>query len=42
VVDGRNLTDQDIVNRYGVTDYSRIYQIRNDGRTIWLGAELTF
>lgn len=42
VAQGRNLTDQDIVNRYGVTDYSRIYQIRNDGRTLWLGAELTF
>ncbi len=42
VVEGRNLTDQDIVTRYGLTGYERVNQIRNDGRTIWMGGELTF
>lgn len=42
MVEGRNLLDQDIVDRYGVTNYGPAYQVRNNGRTIWFGAQFTF
>lgn len=41
MVEGRNLLDQDIVDQYGVTNYGPAYQVRNNGRTIWFGAQFT-
>lgn len=41
MVEGRNLLDQDITDRYGVTNYGPAYQIKNNGRTVWLGFQLT-
>ncbi len=41
LVEARNLLDQDIADRYGATDYGPAHQIRNNGRTIWLGFQLT-
>lgn len=41
MVEGRNLFDQDIIDRMGVTDYGPAYQVRNNGRTLWLGAQFT-
>jgi outer membrane receptor for ferrienterochelin and colicin len=41
VLEGRNLLDQDIVVRYAVTGYGPAYQVRNYGRTLWLGGEIT-
>jgi iron complex outermembrane receptor protein len=41
VMEGRNLLDQDIVDRYAVTGYGPAYQVRNNGRTLWLGGEIT-
>jgi iron complex outermembrane receptor protein len=42
IVQGRNLTDQNLTTRYLTTDWSKAYQVRNDGRTIWFGAEFTY
>lgn len=36
----RNLLDQDIVDRYGITGYGPAHQTRNNGRTIWVGVEV--
>jgi outer membrane receptor protein involved in Fe transport len=41
LVEGRNLLDQDIVARYAVTGYMPAYQVKNDGRTLWFGGEVT-
>lgn len=41
MVEGRNLLDQNIVDQYGVTNYQPAYQVRNNGRTIWFGAQFT-
>jgi TonB-dependent receptor len=41
MMEGRNLLDQDMVDRYAVTGYGPAYQIRNNGRTLWLGGEVT-
>jgi iron complex outermembrane receptor protein len=41
LMEGRNLLDQDIVDRYAVTGYGPAYQVRNNGRTLWLGGEVT-
>jgi hypothetical protein len=41
MVEGRNLLDQDITDRYGVTNYGPAYQVKNNGRTVWLGFQLT-
>lgn len=40
LVEGRNLLDQSIVNYYGVTGYGPAYQVRNNGRTLWVGAQV--
>jgi iron complex outermembrane receptor protein len=40
LVEGRNILDQSISDHYGVTGYGPTYQIRNDGRTLWVGAQL--
>jgi hypothetical protein len=40
-MEGRNLLDQDMVDRYAVTGYGPAYQVRNNGRTLWLGGEVT-
>ena len=39
--DMKHLLDQDIVDRYAVTGYGPAYQVRNNGRTLWLGGEIT-
>lgn len=41
LLEGRNLLDQDMVVRYAVTGYGPAYQVRNYGRTLWLGGEIT-
>jgi len=41
LVEGRNLLDQDLVDRYAVTRYGPAYQVRNNGRTLWFGGEVT-
>jgi outer membrane receptor protein involved in Fe transport len=41
LMEGRNLLDQDMVDRYAVTGYGPAYQVRNNGRTLWLGGEVT-
>jgi len=41
LIEGRNLLDQDMVDRYAVTGYRPAYQVRNNGRTLWLGGEVT-
>ncbi len=41
LVEGRNLFDQDITDRYGATDYGPAYQVRHNGRTVWLGVQMT-
>jgi len=41
LVEGRNLLDQDMVDHYAVTGYVPAYQVRNNGRTLWLGGEVT-
>jgi TonB-dependent receptor len=41
LLEGRNLLDQDMVDRYAVTGYGPAYQVRNNGRTLWLGGEVT-
>ncbi|PVM84529.1 hypothetical protein DDF62_22655 [Caulobacter radicis] len=41
LVEARNLLDQDITDRYGITDFGPAHQIRNNGRTLWLGVQLT-
>jgi iron complex outermembrane recepter protein len=40
LVEGRNILDQTIAEYYGVTGYGPAYQVRKDGRTLWLGAQL--
>ncbi len=40
MIEVRNLFDQNIVDRYGVTDYGPAYQTRNNGRTVWIGAQI--
>jgi outer membrane receptor protein involved in Fe transport len=41
LMEGRNLLDQDLVDRYAATGYGPAYQVRNNGRTLWLGGEVT-
>jgi iron complex outermembrane receptor protein len=41
MVEARNIFDQDIIDRYGVTNYNAAQQVRNNGRTIWFGAQFT-
>jgi outer membrane receptor protein involved in Fe transport len=41
LMEGRNLLDQDMVDRYAVTGYGPAYQVRNNGRTLWFGGEVT-
>ncbi|WP_343037660.1 TonB-dependent receptor [Caulobacter soli] len=41
LVEGRNLFDQDITDRYGATNYGPAYQVRHNGRTVWLGLQMT-
>jgi outer membrane receptor for ferrienterochelin and colicin len=41
LIEGQNLLDQDIVDRYAVTGYGPAYQVKNNGRTLWCGVEVT-
>ncbi len=41
VFEGRNLMDQNIVDRYGTSNYGPAYQIRHNGRTLWVGAQVS-
>ena len=38
--EGRNLLDQDIIDRHAVTGYAPAYQVKNNGCTLWLGGEV--
>jgi TonB-dependent receptor len=42
LLEGRNLLDQTISDHYAPTGFGPTYQIRRDGRTAWLGAQLMF
>ncbi len=41
LIEGRNLLDQDTTDRASASDYGPAYQIKNNGRTIWLGFQMT-
>jgi iron complex outermembrane recepter protein len=41
VIEGRNILDQSISDYYGVTGYGPAYEVRNNGRTLWIGAQVT-
>lgn len=41
MVEGRNLLDQDTTDRAVATDYGPAYQVKNAGRTLWLGFQMT-
>jgi TonB-dependent receptor len=41
LVEGRNLLDQDTTDRASASDYRPAYQIKNNGRTIWFGIQMT-
>jgi outer membrane receptor for ferrienterochelin and colicin len=41
LMEGQNILHQDIVDRYAVTGYGPAYQVKNNGRTLWFGLELT-
>lgn len=40
LLEGRNTLDQSISDHYGVTGYGPAYQMRHDGRTLWVGAQV--
>jgi outer membrane receptor protein involved in Fe transport len=40
LIEGRNLLDQTISDHYGPTGFGPAYQIRHDGRTLWVGAQV--
>jgi iron complex outermembrane recepter protein len=40
LLEGRNVLDRSITTYYGVTGYGPAYQVRHDGRTLWLGAQV--
>ncbi len=40
LLEGRNLLDQTISDHYAPTGFGPAYQIRRDGRTLWLGAQI--
>ena len=40
LLEGRNLLDQTISDHYAPTGFGPAYQIRHDGRTAWLGAQI--
>ena len=40
LLEGRNILDQSISDHYGVTGYGPAYQLRHDGRTLWVGAQV--
>jgi iron complex outermembrane receptor protein len=42
LIEGRNLLDQTISDHYGPTGFGPAYQIRHDGRTLWVGAQVMF
>jgi outer membrane receptor for ferrienterochelin and colicin len=40
LIEGRNLLDQTISDHYEPTGFGPAYQIRHDGRTLWVGAQV--
>ena len=40
LLEGRNLLDQTISDHYSPTGFGPAYQVRHDGRTLWLGAQV--
>jgi iron complex outermembrane receptor protein len=40
LLEGRNLLDQSISDHYAPTGFGPAYQVRHDGRTLWLGAQV--